>query len=51
MGHVFEIPTQYELIDTLGTGAYGVVVSAVDKFAEQQQNNDDDEEDDDDDDK
>jgi len=34
LGHQFELPNQYEVMDTIGTGAYGVVVSAKDLDSE-----------------
>jgi serine/threonine protein kinase len=38
LGSRFELPEQYEIIDPVGSGAYGVVVAAKDK-AEDDQNN------------
>lgn len=31
LGSRFELPEQYEIIDPVGSGAYGVVVAAKDK--------------------
>ena len=38
-GSKFELPTQYEIIDQLGAGAYGVVVCARDTSIEDDENN------------
>ena len=38
LGSRFELPDQYEIIDPVGSGAYGVVVAAKDK-AEESENN------------
>lgn len=39
MGSVFEVGARYEIIDPVGSGAYGVVVAAKDKEGEDQENN------------
>ena len=38
-GSRFELPNKYEIIDVLGSGAYGVVVAAKDTTIEDENNN------------
>lgn len=37
MGSRFEIDQRYEILDAVGSGAYGVVVAATDKEAENEE--------------
>ncbi len=39
LGSRFEVDKRYEIIDPVGSGAYGVVVAAKDLEAEDQENN------------
>lgn len=39
LGSKFEVDKRYEIIDPVGSGAYGVVVAAKDLEAEDQDNN------------
>jgi serine/threonine protein kinase len=39
LGSKFEVEKRYEIIDPVGSGAYGVVVAAKDLEAEDQENN------------
>lgn len=39
LGSKFEVDKRYEIIDPVGSGAYGVVVAAKDSEAEDQENN------------
>lgn len=39
LGSKFEVDKRYEIIDPVGSGAYGVVVAAKDLEAEDQENN------------
>lgn len=39
LGSKFEVDKRYEIIDPVGSGAYGVVVAAKDAEAEDQENN------------
>mmetsp|Transcript_17565 Transcript_17565/g.16793 ORF Transcript_17565/g.16793 Transcript_17565/m.16793 type:complete len:96 (+) Transcript_17565:8-295(+) len=39
LGSRFEVDKRYEIIDPVGSGAYGVVVAAKDAEAEDQENN------------
>ena len=39
LGSRFEVNKRYEIIDPVGSGAYGVVVAAKDLEAEDQENN------------
>jgi len=39
LGSKFEVDKRYEIIDPVGSGAYGVVVAAKDLDAEDQENN------------
>jgi serine/threonine protein kinase len=39
LGSKFEIDTRYEIIDPVGSGAYGIVVAAKDLEAEDSSNN------------
>ena len=39
LGSKFEVDKRYEIIDPVGSGAYGVVVAAKDIDAEDQENN------------
>jgi serine/threonine protein kinase len=39
LGSKFEVDKRYEIIDPVGSGAYGVVVAAKDAEAEDQDNN------------
>ena len=39
LGSRFEVDKRYEIIDPVGSGAYGVVVAAKDLQAEDQENN------------
>lgn len=39
LGSKFEVEKRYEIIDPVGSGAYGVVVAAKDLRAEDQENN------------
>lgn len=39
LGSKFEVDKKYEIIDPVGSGAYGVVVAAKDLEAEDQENN------------
>jgi len=38
LGSWFELPKKYDVIDPIGSGAYGVVVAAKDKEAEDEDN-------------
>ena len=38
LGSRFELPDQYEIIDPVGSGAYGVVVAARDKYEDSENN-------------
>lgn len=39
LGSKFEVDKRYEIIDPVGSGAYGVVVASKDTEAEDQENN------------